>query len=366
MKPIIRLELPEKCRIIAVSDIHTCDYLLIDVLQKAEYKPGEDFLIIVGDILEHWDNNLSTIRTVMELCKNDRVYCLLGNNDTGVIRMAFTYPYKRFQEKFYWEGTTYNQMAKSLGFDWCSEENWLDIRAAVYEKYKAELDFMNSRPIAVETQEHIFVHAGLENRPDWENTDNDYAITVPWFLNMENPTDKWLIVGHFPTYNFEASRCTNLPIFDHDKKIIDIDGGLTIKRNCQLNALVINKNGGEYSYDVVWDTFFKKVKVIADYKSEFSPVYTDWSDQDIEALSIDNGLAFVCDNKTGKTGYIPKSKVYDVKENKQIWDFLSAFPPVSKGELVYYVEDSDGYARIIKKSGEVGWISEKYLERSGD
>lgn len=77
---------------------------------------------------------------------------------------------------------------------------------------------MNSRPIAIETQEHIFVHAGLENRPDWENADNDYAITVPWFLNMENPTDKWLVVGHFPTYNFEASNCTNLPIFNYEKK----------------------------------------------------------------------------------------------------------------------------------------------------
>ena len=85
--------------------------------------------------------------------------------------------------------------------------------------------------------------------------------------------------------------------------------------------------------------------------------------QQVPLFSPDgNQIAFVRDNKTGKTGYIPKSKVYDIKGTKQIWDFLSAFPPVSKGEYVYYAESSDGYARITKESGEVGWIPAKCLE----
>lgn len=362
MESVIRLELPEKCRIIAMSDIHTCDNLLKVVLEKAEYKPGEDYLVIVGDILEHWDNNLSTIRTVMKLCENDRAFCLRGNNDTSVVRMAFTYPYERFAEKFYWKGTTYNQMAESLGFNWCSEDNWIDIRRAVYEKYRLELDFMKSRPIALETQEHIFVHAGLENRFDWENTDDNYAITVPWFFRKENPTNKWLVVGHFPVYNFEESKCTNLPIFDYDKKIIDIDGGLSIKPGCQLNALIIDKNGGNYTYSIVWDTFFDKRTVISDYDSRFKPVYTDWSNQDIQILSADEGLAYVRDNVTGKTGYVPENSIYDNNGVKEIYEFLSAFPSVKKGESVFYVDERNGYARIITGRGEIGWIPKKYLE----
>ncbi len=362
MENVIRTVLPHKCRIIAMSDIHTYDNLLKSVLKKAEYKPGEDYLVIVGDILEHRDNNLSTIRTVMKLCENDRTFCLLGNNDTAVVRMAFSYPYERFAEKFYWKGTTYNQMAESLGFDWCSEENWLDIRRAVHEKYKPELDFMKARPIALDTQEHFFVHAGLENRPDWENTDDNYAITVPWFFTKENPTDKWLVVGHFPVYNFKESNCTNLPIFDYDKKIIDIDGGLGIKPACQLNALIINKDGNNYTYSVVWDTVFDRKTVKSDYHSLLNPVYTNWSNQDIEILSTEEGLAYVRDNVTGQSGYIPESRIYDSKGVKSVYDFLSAFLSVKKGESVFYVEERNGYAKIITDNGKVGWIPKKCLE----
>ncbi|MGN0634329.1 MAG: metallophosphoesterase family protein [Oscillospiraceae bacterium] len=360
MRSVIKLDLPEKCRIIAVSDIHTSCGLLDIMLRKADYKPGEDYLIIVGDILEHWENNINTLKYVYELCKADRTYCLLGNNDTFAARMAFTYPYKRFAEKFYYSengiDNAFLQMAKSVGYDYCTEENWLDIRKAVIGKYGKELEFLRDLPICIETDTHVFVHAGLENRPDWRNTDDTYAITAKWFMREQNPTGKWLVVGHFPTYNYKRSNATNLPIIDCEKKMIDIDGGLSIKTACQMNFLVINKNGKDYTHEVIWETPFEKRKVTKDHYSETAPVYVDWSNQDMVILGEKDGMMKVRDNVTGGEGYIPQREIYDFDGKLHVYQFLSSFPTVKKGENVSVCAECRGMYLVITERAEVGWI----------
>ena len=365
MNSIINLDLPEKCRIIAVSDIHTCCDLLDKMLKRANYNPDKDYLIIVGDILEHWSNNINTLKYVYELSKAERAYCLLGNNDTFAARMAFSYPYKRFAEKFYYREygieNAFLQMAKSVGYDSCSEDNWLDIRKAVLSKYGKELEFLRDLPVCLETEKYIFVHAGLENRPDWRNTDDTYAITVPWFLRKENPADKWLVVGHFPTYNYKRSNATNLPIFDKDKKIIAIDGGLSIKSACQMNFLIINKDGDNYSYDVMWEAPFKKKTVAQDFSCDLKPVYVDWSNQDMVILEEKNNILHLRDNITGNEGYIPKREIYEFDGAIHVYQFLSSFPTVKKGEQVYICEEDNEMALVITKDAVVGWLPAEIL-----
>lgn len=366
MNSVIKLDLPEKCRIITVSDIHTCYKLLDKMLKKVNYNPDKDYLIIVGDILEHWSNNISTLKYVYKLCQNEKVYCLLGNNDTFAARMAFSYPYKRFSEKFYYQEygieNAFLQMAKSVGYNHCSEDNWLEIRKAVLSKYGKELEFLRDLPVCLETEKFIFVHAGLENRPDWENTDNTYAITVPWFLRKENPTDKWMIVGHFPTYNYKRSNATNLPIFDNNKKIIAIDGGLSIKSACQMNFLIINKNGDNYSHEVVWDAPFEKKTVKEDFSCNLKPVYVDWSNQDMVILDDKNGIVHLRDNVTGGEGYIPKREVYEKDGNIHVYQFLSSFPTVKEGEHVYCCQEDNNMTLVITKDADVGWIPTSILK----
>lgn len=360
MKKTITLDLPEKCRIIAVSDIHTCSGLLDKMLKKANYRPGEDHLVIVGDVMEHWGNNIAALRYVYRLSREDKVYCLLGNNDTYAPRMAFSYPYKRFAEKFgytyYGIDNAFLQMAKSVGFESCSEEIMPRIRKAVIEKYGEELRFLNELPVCLETDTHVFVHAGLEDRPDWRNTADAYAIAKDWFMRENNPTGKWLVVGHYPTYNYESSRATNLPIFDNEKKMIDIDGGLSIKAACQMNLLIINKNGSDFTHEVLWDTPFEKRRVNSDFQSGLKPVYINWSDQDITVLEESGGIMRLRDNVTGGEGYIPKRKVYQKDGRLEVYQWLSSFPTVLSGEEVSVCAEYDGLCYVITERAEVGWI----------
>lgn len=361
MKSIIKLDLPEKCRLIAVSDIHTCCDLLEKMLKDVGYKPNEDYLVIVGDILEHWNNNINSVRYVKKLCdESDRAYCLMGNNDTFCVNMAYSYDYKRFSEKFYYsENRNENcflQMAKSVGFDKCSKENWLDIRRAVVDKYKDEIEFLRDLPICLETQEYIFVHAGLEDRPDWQNTDDVYALTVKWFMRKENPTDKWLVVGHFPTYNYKRAKVTNLPIVDKKKKMIDIDGGLSVKTACQMNLFVIHKDGDNYTHKIFWESPFPKRTAIKDFHSELKPKYVDWSNQKIKLLGEKDGLLHLYDEVTGSEGYIPKRELYEFDGDIHVYQCLSSFPDVKKGEKVNVCTEDSGMYLVITENSTVGWI----------
>lgn len=363
MQNIVKLTLPEKCRVIAVSDIHTCWYLLEAVLKKAEYKPNEDFLIIVGDILEHWDQNLQTLEYVMNLCRNDRVYCLMGNNDYLSFRMAYHYDYDHFMEICRRKPcNTFLQMAKKLGITDFPKENFHQLRAEVAEHFKAELSFMENLPYALETQEHIFVHAGIENRTDWENTSDIYAITHPYWLREEHCSGKWVVTGHFPCYNYKRGNNSNLPIIDCKKKMVCIDGGLTIKHVCQLNALCITKNENDYSYETVWDTFFEKKKVLEDYDSGLEPVYCDPYTNSIEILSTENGLAYVRDLNSGIKGYIPEDKIYKESDRLRLWNNLNAFPSVKKGEIIHFCGITGDYANVITQNGQVGWIPKDIIE----
>ena len=66
---------------------------------------------------------------------------------------------------------------------------------------------------------------------------------------------------------------TNLPIIDSKKKMICIDGGMTIKKACQMNLFIIDKCGENYSHRIIWDTDMPKKTVLKDFSCDMKPVY---------------------------------------------------------------------------------------------
>lgn len=156
--------------------------------------------MIVGDILEHGSDNIKTLEYVKALCdKSDMAILLMGNNDIMCSRMAYHYDFDKFVKQFYRnEHNTFRQMANTLGYVDCWEGNWLEIREKVVEKYGELLSFIRELPTCLETEEYVFVHGGIENRPDWRNTDDIYAITVPWFCGKKIQQESSLYSGIIP------------------------------------------------------------------------------------------------------------------------------------------------------------------------
>ena len=362
MLNIRKTELPEKCRVICVSDIHAHYDEFARLLQKCGYDKKNDYLFVLGDIMERGKQNIELLRYVMRLTdESGRVYCVLGNNDTMAVRMAYSDSMEKFRSRLTDRPeNAFYDMAHSIGIK-DPLDNFENNREKVRTAFKAELDFLSALPDAIETQQHIFVHAGLENRTDWENTDSVYSCCKRWWLREKNPTDKCIVVGHFPTYNYARCNGSNLPIIDKDKQMIAIDGGCTVKLAEQLNAFIIDKNGNDYAYSSVFEPTgsYRKCVAICDVISDVISKHIDFDNSRLTVLERKNSFTYVRDEVSGKEGYIPEKYTGYWGENLSGWTDLDAFVSIHKGEEFYSYDKVDEYLYGITESGKVGFIKEK-------
>ena len=364
MKKIINVDLPEKCRIIAVSDIHQSGDLINKLLDKCGYNPNTDFLFILGDVLERGDDGFKALGNVMKLCEKKRAHCLMGNNDTLFYCMTYTFTHELFLE--YMKNKPNNAFVKAagmLGITDLSELNIENARRAVKDNFKDELDFLGSLPTAVSTQNFIFVHAGLDEKTNWQETEETDMLCKWRYLECENLTGKWVIAGHFPTYNFEASKNTPMPIIDKDKKIIDIDGGVGVKKFGQLNALIIYKDGDNIDFITDFAVNYKTATVTEDFLSNDKyifahPYYYNYSfvdkGEDFTTIHIDT---------TGQTGKLLNELVQKRDDGSpQCWYNLNTLANVRKGDVVSVCAEYEKYSVILDTKREVKVIENKYLK----
>lgn len=356
MLDIIRPGLPTDCRIICVSDIHGCVREFKRLLEKCGYNAGADYLFILGDIVEKGRENLAALRFVKELCQNERVVCIKGNNDTMCVRMAFHDSKEKFFERIEKRPVnTYLEMAKEAGID-SFEGNFQRKREKVNKRFSEELNFMNNLPLAIETKDFIFIHAGIENRPDWENTSELFALTQPWFLRCEHCSPKTVICGHYPTYSFKEADSTCFPVMDKKKRIIDIDGGASTKWAAQLNAFIISYKGGKYETETVYFPLGEEMTVKRAVKSDCKPVYVDWDNYSLTVIEEQKDFWLVKIDQTGETGLIPQLYTGMWNGNLRGWINLNSFLSADVGEKFYCCHKTEEYCFGIGNNGTVGFL----------
>lgn len=366
MKKIINVDIPPRCRIIAVSDIHQSGDLILKLLDKCRYNQNTDFLFILGDVLERGDDGFKALRNVMKLCENERVYCLMGNNDTLFYRMTYTYTHEHFLERLKNKpNNAFVQAARMLGITDLSEQNIESARQAVKENFKAELDFLGGLPTAIDAQDFIFVHAGLDERADWQETEETDMLCKWRYLDCKNLTNKWVVVGHFPTYGFEASKNTPMPIIDEDRKIIDIDGGIGVKAFGQLNALIIKKDGGNIDFKTQFADNHKTATVKQDFLSDDKYVFAHPYYYNYSFVDKDEDFTTIHIETTGETGKLLNELVYKREDGSpQCWYNLNTLANVRKGDVVSVCAEYKKYSLILDENREVKVIENKYLKQN--
>lgn len=348
--------IPDNCRIICVSDIHGNLKWFKMLLNKCNYNKNTDYLFILGDIVEKGKENLATLRFVKELCQSERVILIKGNNDTMCDRMAFHDSRERFFERIKFRPhNTYVEMAKELGID-SFEADCEQKRQRVNEKFKSELDFMTKLPLAIETRDFIFIHAGIENRPDWRNTEEKFALTTPWYMEHSHQSEKTVICGHYPTYNYKAANNTGLPVIDKEKRIIDIDGGASTKYAGQLNAFIINYTDGHYSHETVFQPIGEEMTVKRAVDSGCEYVYLNWERQDLTVIDRKEDFILVRINQTGESGLIPESHTGRWDGKLHGWIHLNCFLSASAGEKFCKCGETEKYYFGIKENGQIGFL----------
>lgn len=362
MIEVRRLQLDKTKRTVVISDIHASLKLFKDLLRKVGYTK-EDYLFINGDLCEKGPNSLEVIQFVRGLCEqSDKVYVTKGNCDV-VHRYVFNgsegiIPYMNRQKN-----SVLNEMLAKHHKTLEGFMNLEDLAHYYHQYFQEEIEWIESLPVAYETEDFIVIHAGIEKKGNWRETTEDVALYTKEFYNQEHLEEKIVIVGHWPVVNYrETQISSHNPIIDLDKRVIALDGGNQIKKDGQLNALIIQK--GKYTYTYV-DELTKEMTVQKEYKDSTNRVgNVTYPNYDLQVIRQEEYFA-LCENMNlGIEQWIKNEYLLsDTESTRAKTDLSTTFLSVKQGERVSVVDqECEGYILVKRENGEVGWILKDCIE----
>lgn len=180
-------------RLLAISDIHGCYDKLIEILNKVNYDPKKDQLILCGDYADRGDQNLQTLLFVNELIDGGAIG-LLGNHDD------------MFRELL-----NRNLLHRAFAFQ---EYIDLGVNKTVKEFYSAtdEQKLIVSKLLNVkllpyyEYGKWIFVHGGVNASVSLEENSLENLIwSRQEFYGNKAYDDRIVVFGHTPTYFLQGN-----------------------------------------------------------------------------------------------------------------------------------------------------------------
>ena len=350
---IKKLSIPNEGRVIVISDIHGELELLKKLLSKVNFN-AEDYLIINGDLCEKGRNSTGVINYVMELsAQNQKVHVIEGNCEALVEALLNENP-ELINYLCARKYSVFNEWLDKLGFPINEETDIREVKDILMSCFSREINWLMELPTAIETEDYIFVHAGLEDTEDWKKTERNNAIAMPEFLSKSHHKNKYVMVGHWIVVIYFMVVPFNNPIIDEDKKIIAIDGGNAIKETGQLNALIIHRSSTKAVFSFTYVDRFLNYEVLEDFNAEPMMVggvtYPHYHIVPVE----ENDHFTICKQvKTNKLLYV-KNEYMKQKETGDFTvrtDVSCAQISVKKGDIVSLIDDSCTGYDLIKKDG---------------
>lgn len=340
-------------RILVISDIHgNLDYLK-GLLAKAGFSQADE-LIIDGDFLEKGPACLATLHYLMELSRRGNVHIIRGNCDDwhgvsgydpeGDRRLLHYLQWRK--SGLLWE------MFRELELDPMALENITPYKERLHH-FDAEFEFLRALPDGIETENFIFVHAGMDPAKPLRDHKRGELDRVDRFLDKGYCFDKWLVVGHYPVMLYGEDKVCANPIIERQRKIISIDGACVLKDDGQLNALIIpDKDSEDFSF-VAYDAFPER-RVLSDQAESARSYYIRWGDSQVQVLCRGEEFSRCRHVRTGYEMDILTKYLFTEEEITGCNDCTDYVLPLRAGDTVRVVETtSRGY--LVKHNGYSGW-----------
>lgn len=203
-------------RIFAVGDIHGCSNTFKRLLLDKIKIQKSDIIYCLGDYIDRGIDSKGVIDFILDLrAKGYTVYTLRGNHEQMMLDAPLS------KEKW-------NHWIKNGGTEALKSFNITSIDD-LPAKY---LDFLESTELYIETDDFIFVHAGLNF-----NIENPFSdkVSMLWtrddYVDSAKINNKTIIHGHTPVSLAKIQNQSN-------KNNINIDGGCVFKSNKEFGNLV--------------------------------------------------------------------------------------------------------------------------------
>lgn len=358
MKAVVkRISVEKDRRIIAISDIHGNLKFFLELLEKINHTEN-DILILVGDLIEKGDRSLETLRYIMQLSKEREVHVVSGNCDTLWEDIKYEIDDENLLKYMILrKNSILNEMCNELLIEVNEKSDIKYIKEQIRQNFSYELNWLEQLPHIIETENFIFVHAGITSENLEEQKVNE-VISRGAFMKEGLAFSKYVIVGHWPTANYGKEKSCCNPIISKEQRIISIDGGNMIKSEGQLNAFIIN--GENFDFTAVDD--FPKGRIIEEQRSNSNTIQISWSDSAIEVLKEGEEFSY-CRHKSSKHKlWIKNDRIFKTKDGIRCSDSTDYFVSVKKGDVVSILEKNSKQT-LVKKDGTIGWVENQKLEQ---
>lgn len=357
-EPIIRLEKNDNYRMIAISDIHAHADHFKNMLKRLNLK-ADDILIIIGDFINRGPESLKTYELVKEIRQRPNTYVLKGNHESFVYGSLMdesrTDLFLRFIQQNYYP-TLVHEMAKETDFDLAACPNGKTLRDHMLTHFLPLLEDLNQLPILIENDDFIFVHGGYD--PDLDPVkDQTGFLKYDNYNELSGINKKQVVVGHWPASNLRSNQFTNLPVFNTEKNIITIDGGLGVKSSGELNALIIEKQNGQITYGHLQVNDFDHATIqSAHHFHEEEPIYVSFPHFEVDVIGKNDEFVLCRHQHTQKPLSVFPSLLEKNDDDTRIkTTYINKFFNLPVGQEVEICLTFDDCA-LVKHNEEFGWV----------
>ena len=179
-------------RTLAIGDIHGCNLALANLLKAVQPTLG-DRVVFLGDYIDRGPGTNDVIEILLRLDEHCQPIFLCGNHEVMMLE-ARKDPLKQQM----WEGV--GGMDTVLSYGVHTGEDWVSAIP------KAHWAFIEKTGRFLETETHIFVHAGLDQSVDMSEQP-DWILFWGFFDGMRpHKSGKRVICGHTPQHSKPADR----------------------------------------------------------------------------------------------------------------------------------------------------------------
>lgn len=346
-------------RMIVISDIHGHYDQFVALLEKVNYDPEADYLVINGDFVEKGDQVLKTIHLVMALARYPRCYVLMGNCEWALAALL-TIPELAKEIPHYLEHVAKNGVIRYF-YDkehlYDGHETMLGIQRVIAHELEQELKFIIDLPVTLKINDMIFVHAALPAQGPYKKGTLSGYLETSYFLWQGHGLKEMVIVGHLPTGNYRPYDICSDIIIDTQKRIISIDGGMGVKPIAQLNALIITSNQGEVTYQQEEVVDFPQTVINRDTQASLKePVKIAYPDYQVTLIAEGEDFS-LCEHEKTKKMVAIKNEFLSLQEGRLLCqdDYVDRFLGLKKGDQVYLIGIYHHYAYVMH-DGIVGWV----------
>lgn len=364
MKPcqIHTLSLPDRYRVIAISDIHGCLGVFLDLLEQVDYRPEEDFLILPGDFFGKGPMDVETLNYIHRLVRTTpRAHALAGNVDLWSRSLCFYSDMDALMEKI--GGAPWSILgvaAREMGLGEADiPRHYAAIQNHLLDRCGPALEWLISLPLAIDTPDVLFVHAGVENLPRWQDSREDLVLWQPSFFEARHQVGKWVAAGHLPARNYSEAGYGDGPAFSPERRSIALDGGAQVLLGGCLGALLVEKDRAGAPLRLSTrraDSSSKRTLDFAAPGDYTGFVRVTYLHPFLDILEEGPAFSRVRMHHSGETGLAKNQHI--TEENGRLCTrfHLSAFAPVRPGEVVSVIEDHSPWLLIRNQAGDLGWV----------